>query len=142
MTKRVRTTDGGDGLSLYDMPRELLVKMICTIEQDARAPLLREIESLRKKYRKISKVAKNHGGIYNGDCAFLGCPAYSAWSEIDVYYMRNCENMTWCKWCKAWVCDAHYTPIPDSPFEVVCHECDRLAENEEGEEKNDQEGPP
>lgn len=144
MTKRVRLegeeNNKSDPVSLYDLPKDILVYMLSTLEQDIRGPLEARITLLEDELGFMRDMC-DEMEIEFGNCSYAGCPARGG-TDVQAYsYEDNCEYIDKCEWCEKDFCDKHLrTRDWDGGFDL-CVYCKRKVDLGIQFSENDQEGP-
>lgn len=103
MTKRVRP-DKNNTISLYDLPKDILVHMISTIERDTREPLEKKIAFFE---RMCDAWGCCYGQCNYNDCKNVGATIWTLGQERFYGEGDECQYVAYCQRCAKVFCDDH-----------------------------------
>ena len=96
-------------MSLYDLPQEMVIKIMITMQEDYERKLKdlqRELDRLRENQDFMEEVGGSSLPVISR-CPAEGCNALQADTNYGHYYYRNCDRMQYCENCDNYWCDKH-----------------------------------
>jgi hypothetical protein len=112
--------------SLYDLPKDILVKMLTTLEQNIRKEFKEQYFPLTLKSKVFDKVMEMINGDYRNMlfadyhiCNFKNCENYSIENQNSIYFSTT--NIFFCLNCDTCFCETHKKDFDLSA--EYCNEC-------------------
>ena len=104
-------------VDLYKLPKDILVKLLATIREDAK-------KECEKEMRKIFDKLKNSSNWGLSECHFKDCKKYAIYYYGDVLYSNSEESFSCCHNCFDNYCYDHskMRKIEGEPYCVECFE--------------------
>ena len=94
--------------TLYDIPKDMLVKLICTIRDDINNEWTKKYKDLEIRYNLMRQVSINsRNPIYIESCSFPGCQSLMCSNDRDTDFYHNCDDMRYCDGCETLFCNKH-----------------------------------
>jgi len=92
-------------MSLYDLPKDILIKLITEIEENTQKKYERKVAHAEAKCKMLEKIASRITII---ECGKIDCYATMVSSDYgeDNEYL-DCENIDVCEKCYYEYCDEH-----------------------------------
>ena len=93
--------------TLYDMPKDMLVKLICTIRDDINIEWAEKYNNLEIKCHLMSQVSNNSlDPIDIKSCSFPRCQSMTGCDRY-TEFNHNCDNIRYCVKCGELFCNKH-----------------------------------
>ena len=93
--------------TLYDMPKDMLVKLICTIRDDINKEWVEKYNNLEIRYNLITQVSNNSFyPISIKSCSFPRCQSMTC-GDRNTDFNHNCDNIRYCVNCGEPFCNKH-----------------------------------
>lgn len=93
--------------SIYLLPKDILVRLVATIERDTREPLAARLAAAEEKLCFMKRAGELFLMHYEY-CQVHGCLARRAYNDHSMeYYTENCEFLDYCQECEYPFCNLH-----------------------------------
>lgn len=113
-----------DTTELYKLPKDILVKLITTIQEQTKKQLR---EDVKKEYssqlRNVFEKMVLGGQCYVSRCSYIDCDKYIVNDEGGNKLYSNSENFSTCYNCFVVLCEDHLSDMNKIDGELYCNVC-------------------